>query len=260
MSVPAQPSVPARMSTSLVHNTGAVQERLVESGLTVEDASLYMMLCLQGPLAAASLAQRLAWPRSKAYRILESMQNRGLVVASMTRPLEFSVIAPAELFQRLADSHQAGVLKMESAKEDLLPILSGWYSSMQEPNHGRFRVLVGARSVNRTLHDMLDGARKSILLLRCGIPAFSGPETTNRLANAAKRGVKIHVIGDDTTGHHGMVHSVPSFLIVDGEHILYSLRRQETGGPRHLHFMWSDASGVVESYSVLFQQLWGTES
>lgn len=237
---PDSPAMPAR-------SVATVRARLQEAGLDEDVAAAYALLSLHGAMRAAVLADRLGWPRSKSYRVLESMQHDGLVVASLDRPIAFSCVDPQELFRRLDDRHQARVEELTSARDELLPVLSGWHE--QQDNQlragGRFRIIKGERVIARTILDHLEAVEEEVLVHEGEQGPPGGADVSAELGQLAE-GIQVKRIRGK---------GMPSFIIIDGTELVAGLEATGSARSREQACLWTDADGLVQSYKRLFHCL-----
>ena len=67
-----------------------LHENLTRFGFTREEAEFYVFLSAIGPATARTIARRFNINRVKAYRTLKDLEEKGLVVKIMGRPLRFT--------------------------------------------------------------------------------------------------------------------------------------------------------------------------
>ena len=84
------------MSESLRIHIGQVMQSL---GFSANERRIYLLLVRVGPLRANELSAALLLDRKETYHLLTSLQNRGLVAATFTRPLRYA----AEKFEKALD-------------------------------------------------------------------------------------------------------------------------------------------------------------
>ena len=72
---------------------------LEEIGLSEEELKVYEILITKGQKQAGQISQILSIPRVRMYRLLSALENRGLVKASISRPMQFSAVTPEVLVQ-----------------------------------------------------------------------------------------------------------------------------------------------------------------
>ncbi|MHB1908135.1 MAG: TrmB family transcriptional regulator [Nitrososphaerales archaeon] len=72
----------------------SVQRCFKEYGISEQESTLYQILLERGPKAAGELAKISRIPRIKTYRILSSLESRGVVKASIAKPMKFFPVPP----------------------------------------------------------------------------------------------------------------------------------------------------------------------
>ncbi len=242
-----------------------VLTRLRDAGLEESEAQVYAHLSMHGPARAAAIASQLDWPRSKAYRVLEAMQTRGLINASLDRPIAFSAVAPEQLFRRLEDAHQETLSLVKEARGTLLPLLDTWVHARDDHSRsigGSFTVLKGRTAILRTIQDQIEGGSQEVLAhlpeahsshLPGGdglLPILSnfkgdGLNVVHHSGLPIKRGSR-HTL-DET--------EVPSFFVFDRAWLLASVPPRGVATKASQHYVWTDSAGIVASYVDLFESL-----
>lgn len=234
---------------SPARSVATVRARLQEAGLDEDIAAAYALLSLHGAMRAAVLADRLGWPRSKSYRVLESMQHDGLVVGSLDRPIAFSCVDPQELFRRLDDRHQARVDELEHARDELLPVLQGWHEQQDSQLRagGRFRIIKGERVIARTVLDHLEAVESEVLVHEGDLGPPGGADVATELERIGGHVRVVRLRGE----------GLPAFIIIDGTELVAGLEATGTAKSREQACLWTDADGLVQSYKRLFEGLKG---
>lgn len=220
-----------------------VLQGLLEAGVDADAAAAYLDLIRVGASTATAVAERLAWPRSKAYRILESMQGEGLVRATVDRPTRFVPAPPEELFRRLRDAREASLEGLDAVRSTLLPVLHAWQaaSTAREPARGVFRILRGELAAVRTCLDLLACA-PDVLAVEgdLGAGLLAAPTLAAALERAGGRVRR----GAWTGGDH------PTFLVFGERRLVVAM-----GGPgRSTRFLETDAPGLVAGFVAAFRR------
>ena len=64
-------------------------ERLIEGGLEEKYARIILALCGQAPMKASEIGKRMGLSRMDAYNSLKKLQEKGLVKATLDKPIRF---------------------------------------------------------------------------------------------------------------------------------------------------------------------------
>jgi sugar-specific transcriptional regulator TrmB/CBS domain-containing protein len=138
---------------------------LQEQGLTRREAEIYLFLSKKGTQNVRFLSANLKIERVQAYRALKSLQEKGIVEATLEAPTRFTA-APFEI---LIDSYikgrKAEVDKLQAQKDNLVAY---WKSlSVREIDYPipRFRILVDRNRIYEEVAHMIGETENTILEL-----------------------------------------------------------------------------------------------
>src|SRR3990167_11562664 len=178
-----------------------VLDALKTIGLNKYERNLWVALLSRGSSTAGELSDISNVPRSRFYDVLESLADRGFVIAHPGKPMKYVAIQPREALERLKKKvHQEAVetsdkvdrlVKSEHIKElerihkdniktvkpeDLTGALKGRYAMLQQ------------------LETMMKNAKKTIKLMTTenGLSELA-ENHTNVIKKASESGVKIQI-------------------------------------------------------------------
>ena len=118
---------------------------LIRIGFSLKEAKLYLALLGKGGATAAELTAASALKRPTVYKLLENLQERGLVTASTRESRRFFTPEPPEQLLKYVETQKRNV-------ERLLPDLSDLF--MSKSQHHRVRYYDGVAGIRR-IHDIL---------------------------------------------------------------------------------------------------------
>ena len=78
-----------------------IVQKLVESGLDEKHALLIIDMACQAPAKASEIGKRLGLSRMDAYNSLKKLQERGLVKATLDKPIRFFGMTINEVFKQI---------------------------------------------------------------------------------------------------------------------------------------------------------------
>jgi sugar-specific transcriptional regulator TrmB len=144
-----------------------ISSYLREIGLSEDELKVYHILVSRGEKQAGQISQLLSIPRVRMYRLLSSLENRGLVKASISRPMLFSAVPPNIL---LKDSRNVVLSRMQMLNDlgqslsDLL--LNSVNVSQPEKFEGfNFQIVDRKETVLRRLRDLFSSSSEGLELL-----------------------------------------------------------------------------------------------
>lgn len=252
-------------------------EGLAAVGLEDEQADVYVRLLQSGPSKVSQLEPLLPYSRSKLYRMLDSLCDRGIVTKSLERPTIYEAVDPETLFTAQLRSLDRDRARVEETRQALVGPLSELAEGTETAETEHWTVLEGRGRIYETLEDLIDGAGSSIWLAsnhEVTTSTLPPVEAARRLAERrVQDGIEIRALVHDPDRILGPVkidvqaHPVEvrrldvdekiHFLIVDQRAVVCWVRLEPvTGSPREDVALWTDAAGLVAALRLLFEQLW----
>lgn len=184
-------------------------------GLTLYEARAYIALVARGVGDAATLAQAARIPRTSAYKVLESLSDKGYATPSGGKPILFRPKPPLEVAESLKTAIQEVFEKLET--------LHRVVGDRGEPQ--LVYLLSGKEKVLGKIGDLLDQSQKTFILTTPQISEVRD-ELGRRIAHAVKRGVRVTFVSAPLQRVPDGVEYVPrenllaTEVLADGEHAL----------------------------------------
>jgi sugar-specific transcriptional regulator TrmB len=158
-----------------------IQECLVETGLTGQEAALYLALCRQGQLTGYEAAKVCGISRSNAYHALSALVEKGGAYRVEGEPAAYVPVPPVEY-----------VMNCRRRMEGILSRLERELPAAREPS-APFLTIQGRERVLEKMLGLIQGTRLRIYLSMAAAElALLIPE----LEAAAARGVKVVAVSD----------------------------------------------------------------
>ncbi len=232
---------------------------LREIGLTSYETRAYLALIQSGVMTASHVSESSEVPYSKIYETLNSLQRKGWIETEKGRPTQYYPKSPSEAFLAMR-------LRLEEKtrlwKQAIIDELQPLYERREFREKPDIWILRGESSVLAKLQEMLDGARKELMVAAPGFARVfmdAGVPALNRLQSG---GVDIRVM---VTGGWNVeeLRGVGEIrvrdgmfgggIIVDGREALLLL-----GEEKPTLVIWSSHVGLVQFAKDYFQHLWRT--
>lgn len=138
---------------------------LLEHGLHESEAKVYLALLEQPRMNAGSLAKAAVVRRSHLYKVLEDLQEQGLVEVFADQGSRAYRARPfSEYLDRKATDLRRRLVELEEQRVALTEVLRPPSTEIVAPDAGDVRLLLGRRAVARELDSILATAETSILL------------------------------------------------------------------------------------------------
>jgi sugar-specific transcriptional regulator TrmB len=259
---------------------------LAKFGLSNNEIRVYVYLARSGARKARDVSDVLSLHRTETYKILRSLEKRGLVSSVFEKPLKFIATSFEKTIDILIKARKLRIEFLERKKKD---IVDSWLSLPQlemEPERKEvFQVLEGKEQFNLKADEILEKTRKEICifapdsdLLRLYHSGF-----TDRLEKFSKsRNIKILLLTNNTQKSCFVVgkmklanvkhmpsniDDLPGFIIADHEHLLFSIKGDrdpeilESGKKRtRVTAFWTNYEAFINALKTLFFKLWKTET
>lgn len=135
---------------------------LTELGLTGNEQKLYVASLSTGPTSLTALAEQLGIPRPNLYKLIESLEQKGLVASSMRKRYarHFVVESPTVVAERLREQREREA-RTDRAFVDALPSFLSQYR--QGEGALKIRVLTGRAEFARMFDHMFDEMEGELL-------------------------------------------------------------------------------------------------
>lgn len=176
-------------------------DRLIEGGLEEKYARIILGLCGKPPLKASDIGKIVSISRMDAYNSLRKLQEMGLVLATLDKPMRFTGIPVADVFKQMIKREEANVRRLKQHLDELSissPII---HSGLYKPNEALFTVIKDRHNIFATIENMLQEAEDNVwmLLSKWGILHLMRSGILESLEDALDRGVEIRVMANFDT-------------------------------------------------------------
>ncbi len=174
---------------------------LQEYGLTRNEARVLVFLAKTGPSKASEVARAVQINRTETYRTIRNLQRRGLVEATLERPVRFQSGPFEKCLQVLIDERKARLRILEQRGENLRRQFEVVRVERVAHDLERFQVVEGRIRIEQRLQSMYAQARKSVLtvLSPSEIVRAETSGIFDMLAERAKTGLRVRVISTITS-------------------------------------------------------------
>lgn len=147
---------------------------LRDFGLTNKEAEVYIFLAKYEVLTGGEIAKQTKIARSLVYRILKSLQTKGLVEPTLESPTRFVAIPFEKALDLIIKTKQEEALQVQRAKKDLLEDWKTISQSKPKIKHEKFVVIENSKKIYSKILQMVKETKTN----------FSGILTISTLARA----------------------------------------------------------------------------
>jgi sugar-specific transcriptional regulator TrmB len=252
-----------------------LSEQLSEFGFTKEEAEVYVFLSSMGSSPARVISRRFTFNRMKAYRILKSLEEKGLVERIIGRPMKFVATPVQESLERYLEGYRERLKELEVKQKD---VVEDWKQISKEMNEqdeeSRFRIFEGRQQIYDLLVQMFERVRKEICIVttKRDLHRLALMGIDDRLRTISIKGVSVRILtqveSPDITAleyfrDFAEIRHIPlptpiRFVTIDERETLtttsmedsMSLTTHEDAG------LWTNASSYNSAMKIFFDALW----
>ena len=178
-------------------NSENLIKKLVEAGLEEKQALLIIDLATQPPAKASEIGKRLGLSRMDAYNSLKKLQEKGLIKATLDKPIRFFGMTINDVFQQIIRTKEMDLRRLNENLESLsqsnnLAIISNAHNEDQDS----FSVLKDRHAILATVESMIAESEKHVWLLlgRWGILHLLRSGAMDALSDSLNRGVEVKLV------------------------------------------------------------------
>jgi len=260
-----------------------VSKFLRDFGLTKKEAEVYIFLAKRGALRSGEIVRGLKTHKGEVYRVLKSLQTKGLVESTIEFPTRFTAVPFETALDSFIKVKKEEVISVEKARQELLKDWKSISKTGVELPLEKFVVIKGHRRIYPKMLQMIQKTRNhfSVVsavadLLRAdqfGLfdAIFGNPlkskvkfrfitELSHQNLDAAKALLKrIPRTGFDFKGRNpelGLQLSL-RMVIRDEEEILFFITSKEASAlGQNDVCLWTNCKALVDSFNAVFEDLW----
>ena len=262
----------------------AIRNILKNVGLTKKETDVYIFLAKHGALKGLEIARRIRVDKAEVYRILKSLQSKGLLEETLESPARFTTVP----FDRVLDTFVKGrrdeAALVEGAKEELLDDWKKISKTSFELVAEKFVVIEGDSQIYPKIFQMINETKQQLSAISTVPGLFRGyqsglfdavfqhPLKSNIqfrfLTELSQENVCVvknllQRIPNDGLNFRGRIPDLglrlsPRMVIRDDEEILFFItpRTAPTAPAEDDICLWTNCKALVQSFAVVFEDLW----
>ncbi len=250
---------------------------LQEYGLTRNEARVLVFLAKAGPSKASEVARATQINRTETYRTIRNLQRRGLVEATLERPVRFQSVPFDKCLKALIDERKAKVRILEQRGEDLCHQFEDIRVEPVSQEVERFQVVEGRLRIEQRLHGMYAQALKSVMtvLSPSEVIRADTSDLFDLLGDAAKNGIRVRVITAINQTNLEIVEKLREFIeirhldlkakpiprvsIIDDKEALFEITTaDETPRSGEEVALWINSRAFVRNLQAYFEEMWNS--
>lgn len=263
---------------------GSLAADLQKVGLSEEETDVYLRLLRTGKTKVGKLATYFDMSRSKLYRLLSEMANKGYVAKSMDRPTRYAAEDPEVVIRDRLASLEEECEQLEQLLETAVePLRQLEAEGHQEIDHhwtrieGAERILEALQSAARNVEERIWWTSTNEVIVRPDLPPVD--ELWRTTSERATDGIDVRLLLDLPRKQSELDEVTPEladeglairegeldrrpvdFAILDDEAFLWT-RPMDAIAVREAEAMTlrTNAPGVRVPLALLFEELWSSE-
>jgi sugar-specific transcriptional regulator TrmB len=274
-----------KLRGEVTSNSGSIQVQAVnqivadlqEYGLTRNEARVLVFLAKTGPSKASEVARVVQINRTETYRTIRNLQRRGLVEATLERPVRFQSVPFSKSLQILIDERKARLRILEQRGEDIRKQFEDFQVEPVTHEVERFQVVEGRIRIEQKLQSMYTQASKSVMTVLSPSEINRG-ETSgllDMLTQEAKAGLRVRIISAITPSNVRIVSKmrdsmtvrhldlkakpIPRVTIIDDSEALFEITTaDETQRTSEEVALWINSRAFVRNLQAYFDEMWNS--
>ena len=265
-------------STSIqVQAVSDIVAELQEYGLTRNEARVLVFLAKTGPSKASEAAREVMINRTETYRTIRNLQRRGLVEATLERPVRFQSVSFEKCLSTLIEERKAKLRILEQRGETLRRQFDNVRVERVTQEVERFQVVEGRLRIEQRLHSMYAQAQKSVMtvlspseMIRAdtaglfdtlGRSTKDGPQV--RLITAINQAsLKItEKLSEQIEIRHLDLNAkpIPRVSIIDDNEALFEISTaDESSRTEEEVALWINSRAFVRNLQAYFNEMWSS--
>ena len=265
-------------TTSLqVQAVNDIVAELQDYGLTRNEARVLVFLAKTGPSKASEVAGAVQINRTETYRTIRNLQRRGLVEATLERPVRFQSVPFDKCLRVLIDERKAKLRILEQRGEILRRQFEDVRVEPVSQEVERFQVVAGRLRIEQRLHSMSAQAVKSVMtvLSPSEVIRADTSDLFDMLGQAAKNGLRVRVITAINQSNLEIVEKlretielrhldlkakpIPRVSIIDDNEALFEITTaDETPRGGEEVALWINSHAFVRNLQAYFEEMWNS--
>jgi len=252
-----------------------LHERLNQYGFAKEEAETYVFLAAMGPTSAGTVAKRFNYNRMKAYRLLKSLEEEGVVHSIVGRPVRYVVVPIEEIVDNRIEEASKRLSELEESRSKIIEEISRLETrERREDEEPRFSMYQGRQRVYELLASMCDRAEEEVRLittprdlLRLSLWGFD--ERFSRLTEAGKNVCLLTTVNEENLREieelsssvdvrHMAIPTPIRFALIDQDETLSSVAMDDSMSmtTQNDTGLWTTSQSFVSTMKTFYDALW----
>ncbi len=243
---------------------------LLEFGLTQNQARVYLFLSKNSSRSAPEISHILKIPRTETYHLLNGLQSKGITIAAFGKPTKFQAVPFDKSINILVNNERSRIDELEKqtlymiSQWNMIPDIETADALIKE---NRFQIVQGKVSIVGKLNQLINSAKKDVLLLGSE-KDFMKFYHTDFIDSLKDVNINLKILMSTNNNAPYIVDELPVkcikkfedslgenlwFLIKDCEEIFFFIKNSEN---EEMLAVWTDSKTMLNSMKLLFNMIW----
>jgi len=250
---------------------------LQEYGLTRNEARVLVFLAKTGPSKASEVARAVLINRTETYRTIRNLQRRGLVEATLERPVRLQSMPFDRCLSILIEERKARLRILEQRGDALRRQFDIVRVERVTHEVERFQVVEGRLRIEQRLHGICSQAQKSVMTVLSPSEMVRADTAGlfDMLSHAVKGGLRVRVITaivqpnleivEKLRQHVEIRHldlkakPIPRVSIIDDNEALFEISTaDESARMEEEVALWINSRAFVRNLQAYFDEMWAS--
>ena len=120
---------------------------LRDFGTTDKEAEVYIFLAKHGVLKGGEIVQRTKTHKAIIYRILKSLQKKGLIESSLEAPARFTAVPFGKVLDSNIEAKQEETARIKAQKKEILSYWNTIFQAVPEQSLEKFSIIEGSHKI-----------------------------------------------------------------------------------------------------------------
>jgi sugar-specific transcriptional regulator TrmB len=266
-----------------------IKKILKDVGLTEKETEVYIFLAKHGALKGIEIAKQTRTDNAEVYRLLKSLQNKGILEATLEAPTRFVTVPFDKVIDSFVKTRRDEAALVESKKKDLLADWKKISKTSVQLTAEKFVVIEGTSKIYSKILQMTKEARSQLLSVstvaglvravqfglfdavlehhsKSSIQFRFLTELTEKNANALKNILReipeVDLNFRGRTPDLGLQLS-PRMVVKDDEEVLFfTSPKTENASDTDSDdaCLWTNCRAIVQAFTRVFEDLWSNST
>jgi sugar-specific transcriptional regulator TrmB len=261
-----------------------VSELLKDFGVTAKETEIYIFLAKHGALKAIEISKRAKTHKALVYRILASLENKGLVTPTLEAPARFTAVNFETLIDLNIKAKREEAALLENAKKEMLHYWKNINQTKSEQALEKFTVIEGRNKIYPRISQMIKETKEQFCAV-ASVPSLLLAEQYGALDSALshplRSKIQFRFLTELNEQNLSEIRSLlkktpakgfnfkgrtpdlglsmfPRMAIRDSEEILFFITPTDSKKMMEKDdvCLWTNSKALIQAFKTLFEDLW----